>query len=162
MQPHVERVQMKLAFKETSKEVYSVILKDLSSFGSFPFYGIAIIGFLLLNDLAFAKTLFLSLVIVTVVVAAIRLAHFKPRPGQKAKKYGAIYERIDNSSFPSIHAARSVMISFALISKMPVFTPLAALLILAVCLSRLHFKRHDTKDLAVGLIVGYALSLLFF
>ena len=153
---------MKLAVKATLKEVYSVTLKDLSAYGGFPFYGLVILVFLLSGDTRFALTLILSTVLITAIVSAMRLAYFKPRPGVPRKKYTAVYERIDNSSFPSIHAARSVMISFALISKMPVFAPVATLLILAVCLSRLHFKRHDTKDLAAGLLIGYALSLLFF
>ena len=153
---------MKLAVEKTLKEVYSVTLKDLSAYGGFPFYGLIILVFLLIGDANFALTLFVSTIVVTAIVSAIRLVYFKPRPGMPRKKYTAIYERIDNSSFPSIHAARSVMISFALISKMPIFTPIAALLIVAVCLSRLHFRRHDAKDLAVGLLIGYVLSLVFF
>lgn len=152
---------MKLDMEKTSKEIYSVILKDLSAYGGFPFYGIAILVALFLRDYVFAYQLALSLVVVTLIVIAIRFAYFKPRPGQKRKKYTTFYERIDNSSFPSIHAARAVLISAAFMTKLNIM-PIYILLILLVVLSRLHFRRHDTKDITVGLFVGLILGYLFF
>ena len=95
------------------------------------------------------------------IVAAVRLAYFKPRPGQPRKKYTTLYERIDNSSFPSIHAARAVMISFAIYSLAPVLLTVLVLLTVAVLLSRIHFKRHDWKDLLVGIILGIVMGYYF-
>ena len=153
---------MKLESKKMVKEVYSVILKDLGAYGGFPFYGAIILMFLLLKDFAFASRLVISLIAVSLVIIAIRLAYFKPRPGQKKKIYNVLYERIDNSSFPSIHAARSVMITIALFAKFQALLPVLLLLTLIVCLSRLHFKRHDWTDVIVGLVVGLVLGLAFF
>ena len=144
------------------KEIYSVVLKDLGAYGGFPLYGAVILMFLLLNDFAFASRLVVSLVAVSLVIIIIRLAYFKPRPGQKKKIYNVLYERIDKSSFPSIHAARAMIISIALFAKFPVLLPLLVLLTLIVCLSRLHFKRHDWTDVIVGLVIGIALGLVFF
>lgn len=153
---------MKLESKKTFKEIYSVILKDLGAYGGFPFYGLLILLFLLLRDFSFAYTLIISLVVVTIVVIVFRLTYFKPRPGQKKKKHEILYQRVDNSSFPSIHAARAVMLSFALFAKAPVLLPLLVLLTLIVFASRLHFKRHDTADVVVGLLIGGVLGLIFF
>ena len=153
---------MKLDLLDTAKEVYSVILKDLSAYGGFPFYGVVILGALLFRSFDIAYSLAVSLVIVTIVVAAIRLSCFKPRPGMPKKKYSSVYERIDNSSFPSIHAARAVMISMLFYSVMPVLFPLLFALVLAVLLSRIYFKRHDAVDLAVGCAIGLALGYFFF
>lgn len=153
---------MKLAFEKMSKEIYSVILKDLGAYGGFPFYGIVILFFLLLKNFAFTITLIESLVAVSIVVIAVRLAHFKPRPGQKKRKYNILYERIDNSSFPSIHAARAVMLSIALWTKVPVFVPLLVLMTIIVLLSRLHFKRHDWTDITAGAVIGLVLGIIFF
>lgn len=153
---------MKLETKKMFKEIYSVILKDLGAYGGFPFYGVMILLFLLVSDFAFAYNLIVSLVVVTLVVIVFRLVHFKPRPGQKKKKYEILYERVDNSSFPSIHAARAVLISFALFSKATVALPLLVLLTLIVFASRLHFRRHDWTDVIVGLIIGVVLGWLFF
>lgn len=153
---------MKLEAGKTLKEIYSVILKDLGAYGGFPFYGLLILLFSLLRDFAFALDLAVSLVAVSVIVILIRLAHFKPRPGQKKKKYDILYERVDNSSFPSIHAARAVMLSFALFSKASVLLPLLVLLTLIVFASRLHFHRHDWTDVAAGAVIGLVLGWIFF
>ncbi len=153
---------MKLALTKTIKEVYSVVLKDLSSYGGFPFYGIAVLCAIFLELYGFAVDLIISLIAITMIVAAVRLAYFKPRPGQPRKKYTTLYERIDNSSFPSIHAARAVMISFAIYSLAPVLLTVLVLLTVAVLLSRIHFKRHDWKDLLVGIILGIVMGYYFF
>jgi membrane-associated phospholipid phosphatase len=153
---------MKLDFMKTLKEIYSVILKDTSAYGGFPFYGLMILAFVLVGAYGFALNLFLSLVVVTLIVAVARLAYFRPRPGQPRRKYKTLYERIDNSSFPSIHAARAVMISIMFYRIMPVMLPILVLLVVAVLLSRIHFKRHDWKDLAAGIVIGLILSYAFF
>ena len=153
---------MQLKFTKMIREIYSVVLKDLGAYGGFPFYGAIILLFLLLKDSAFVSRLVVSLVAVSLVIIVIRLAYFKPRPGQKKRIYNVLYERIDNSSFPSIHTARAMIISIALFVKFPALLPLLALLTLIVCLSRLHFKRHDWTDVIVGLAVGVALGLIFF
>jgi undecaprenyl-diphosphatase len=153
---------MKLDLEKTSREVYSVILKDLSAYGGFPFYGIVILGAVALDIFDFASSLILSLIVVTAVVACLRLAYFKPRPGMPRKKYSSIYERIDNSSFPSIHAARAVMISMAFYFIAPALLPVLLVLIAAVLLSRIHFKRHDFADLVAGCLLGLVLGYIFF
>jgi len=80
----------------------------------------------------------------------------------KKRRYNLIYEAVDNSSFPSIHAARSVMISIAIYAKAPATFPLLALMVLAVCASRIYFRRHDIIDIFAGLILGFILGFLFF
>jgi len=153
---------MKLDMKNTVKEVYAVILKDCSAYGGFPFYGLMVLASALAGAYAFALNIFISLVVVTIIVAAVRLAWFRPRPGQPRRKYKTLYERIDNSSFPSIHAARAVMMSFMFYRILPVMLPLLVLLVAAVLLSRIHFKRHDWIDLAAGILIGLVLSYVFF
>lgn len=152
---------MQLAIWKTLKEAYAITLKDLSAYGGFPFYGIVVL-MLMLPGSSLAVPVLLSLIAVTLVVSAIRLLYFKSRPGQPKRKYKTIYERIDNSSFPSIHAARAVMLSMFFYSLSPVLWPVYALLTLIVLLSRLHFRRHDLVDLAAGLIIGIALGYFFF
>ncbi|MEK6887342.1 MAG: phosphatase PAP2 family protein [Candidatus Aenigmatarchaeota archaeon] len=153
---------MKFDFRKTAREVFAVIMRDTSAYGGFPFYGMMIIVFFLLGDYSFVYNLIVSLIAVTIVVALVRLAYFKPRPGMKRKTYATLYERIDNSSFPSIHAARAVMISMALFSKFSALLPLLTLMTILVLMTRIYFKRHDAVDLAVGIIIGIALAVFFF
>jgi membrane-associated phospholipid phosphatase len=151
---------MKVDPIKTSKELYSVILKDLSAYGGFPFFGMAILVALILDD-PITYRLAASLVTVTILVILVRFAYFKPRPGKKERTFETFYERIDNSSFPSIHAARAVLISFALMTKLDIL-PVYVLLVIIVVLSRLHFKRHDKKDIAAGLLIGLLLGYVYF
>lgn len=153
---------MQLEFAKMTREIYSVILKDLGGYGGFPFYAAMILLFVLLRDFEFVYRLIVSLVAVSASVAILRLAYFKPRPGQKKKSYSIFYERIDNSSFPSVHTARAVMISIALFTKAPVLLPLLVLMMIIVCASRLHFKRHYLVDVVAGLVIGLILGLVFF
>jgi membrane-associated phospholipid phosphatase len=153
---------MKLDMKNTLKEIYSVILKDTSAYGGFPFYGLMVLSFIMAGAYGIALNLLLSLVAVTLIVAAVRLTWFRPRPGMPRKKYRTIYERIDNSSFPSIHAARAVMISMLFYRFVPIMLPLLVLLVAAVILSRIHFRRHDCLDLLAGIAIGLVLGYLFF
>ncbi|HLD39084.1 MAG TPA: phosphatase PAP2 family protein [archaeon] len=153
---------MKFDFRKTTCEVFAVIMRDTSAYGGFPFYGMMIIAFFLLGELDFTYNLVVSLITVTIVVALVRLAYFKPRPGMKRKTYATLYERIDNSSFPSIHAARAVMISMALFSKFSALLPLLTLMTILVLMTRIYFKRHDATDLTVGVIIGLILGIVFF
>ena len=153
---------MKLDVKSTTEEIARVALKDLSTYGSFIFYALVAAMFLAIGAYAFFEVLVISLVAVTVVVMIIRLAYFKPRPGMKRKTYTVLYDRIDNSSFPSIHVARAVMLSAAFFRMVPTLWPVLLFLTAAVCASRIHFRRHDYTDITAGAIVGAILGWLFF
>ena len=153
---------MELNIKRTAKVIGEISLKDLGSYGSFIFYIVIAALFLLIGDYTIFYSLIVSLAAVTAVVMFFRLSYNKPRPGMKKRRYNLIYEAVDNSSFPSIHAARSVMISIAIYAKAPATFPLLALMVLAVCASRIYFRRHDIIDIFAGLILGFILGFLFF
>ncbi|KHO47365.1 MAG: hypothetical protein QT00_C0002G0015 [archaeon GW2011_AR5] len=153
---------MELRFWKTAAVIGEVCLKDTGAYGSFIFYIAAAAIFLMLGDITFAANLLASLMTVTIIVMFFRLAYRKPRPGMKKKKHKMIYEAIDSSSFPSIHAARAVMISAAIFTKMPFLLPLLALAVLSVCASRIYFRRHDMTDIFAGLALGFILGFVFF
>lgn len=153
---------MKLNAKGTTEEIARVVLKDLGAYGSFIFYLVAAAVFCLAGAYTFSSILIGSLIAVTIVIAVIRLAYFKPRPGMKSKKYNTLYDRIDNSSFPSIHVARAVMLSIAFFVMAPTMLPLLVLLVVAVGASRIYFKRHDMADIMVGAVIGIILGWFFF
>lgn len=153
---------MKLDVKGTTKEIARVALKDLGTYGGFIFYALVAVMFLFIGAYAFFEVLIISLVAVTVVVALVRMVYFKPRPGMKRKKYNMLYERIDNSSFPSIHVARALMLSIAFFRMAPTLWPVLVFLTAAVCTSRIYFKRHDMVDIAVGAAIGLLLGWFFF
>ncbi len=153
---------MKLDAKGTTEEIARVVLKDLGAYGSFIFYLVIAVIFYTAGAYKFSLILIGSLATVTIVVAAIRLVYFKPRPGMKSKKYNVLYERIDNSSFPSIHVARAMMLSIAFFQMAPLMAPPLVLLFIAVCASRIYFKRHDITDITAGAAIGAVLGWVFF
>jgi membrane-associated phospholipid phosphatase len=153
---------MRFDFDRTSREVFSVLLRDVSAYGGIGFYVVAIALFFVMSEFMFASRLVASLLAVTAIVGLTRLAYFKPRPGMKKKSYGTYYERIDNSSFPSIHAARAALISAALFTKLSLLLPLLIVVTFLVCVGRIYFKRHDFIDITAGTALGLALGFLFF
>lgn len=153
---------MELRPKQTTKVILEICLKDLGAYGSFIFYVVAAAAFAILGNYMFFYTLIASLVAITLIVMFFRLSYSKPRPGMKKRKYKLIYEAVDNASFPSIHTARSVMISIAIYTKAPVFLPLLILMVLAVCASRIYFRRHDIADISAGIFLGLVLGGSFF
>lgn len=153
---------MELSPVKTAKVICGVCLKDASAYGGFIFYLIAAGAFAVLGNYQFSYVLIGSLIAVTAIVMFFRLAYNKPRPGRKKIKYKTIYEAVDGSSFPSIHAARAVMISVAFFSRLPALLPVLIIMIILVCASRIYFKRHDMIDITAGIVLGLILGALFF
>lgn len=153
---------MELDIRSTAKTIAEVALKDLGAYGSFIFYAVVAASTLTLGDFMLFSKLAVSLVAVTTVIIFFRLAYRKARPGMKKRAYRTIYETADSSSFPSIHAARATMLSVLIFSKLPAMLPVAAFLLLAVCASRIYFKRHDMIDITAGIVLGLALGWAFF
>jgi membrane-associated phospholipid phosphatase len=141
-------------------KILELFFRDMTSLGGMFLYGLWVIGLGLLGHIDLAKKLFLAFVIVTIITVLIRCVYFKERPKKQA--HSSFLERIDASSFPSIHAARSV--SLALIVGKSVQAPLffAFVLIVAfiVCLSRYYLKKHDTTDIIAGIILGAIVGFL--
>lgn len=153
---------MELDLRSTSKTIAEVALKDLGAYGSFIFYAVVAASALALGDFLMFSKLVVSLVAVTLIIIFFRLSYRKTRPDMKKRAYRTIYETADNSSFPSIHAARATMLSVAIFSKFPLMLPVVAFLLLAVCASRIYFKRHDMIDITAGIVLGLALGWAFF
>ncbi len=153
---------MELDIRGTAETIAEVALKDLGAFGSFIFYAVLAAAFFFLGDFSLFSNLIFSLVAVTLIIAFFRLTYRKTRPGMKKRAYRTIYETADNSSFPSIHAARAAMASIAIFSKFPLLMPVLVFMTFAVCLSRIYFKRHDMTDIIAGLALGSVLGWAFF
>jgi membrane-associated phospholipid phosphatase len=115
---------------------------------------------LVLGRYSLAAQFFLAVTLTWALFFPIRYVMFKPRP--KKVKYHNLVERLDASSFPSLHAARSVMLAMIL-SQIFVQLEVRALLWLfafGVIWSRYHLKKHYIEDLAVGAVIGLVLGYL--
>jgi len=144
--------------KEFIRKLVSEIVTQVSSFGGIVFYSVILATVLFIDITLFLK-LFLGLIIGMIFGIGIKHLFFKDRP--KREKYSSKLEKIDASSFPSIHAIRIFTLSailslyFKNIFLIIIFTFLSLL----VCYSRIQLEKHYFKDVFWGAIIGIIIGL---
>ncbi|MFH0832740.1 MAG: phosphatase PAP2 family protein [Candidatus Aenigmatarchaeota archaeon] len=136
------------------KYFFDAFVRDITVLGSIVFYAILM--------LAFAQTpVFYKLLSGVIVMYAInvplKFVFFKSRPNRM--KYKKFWEKIEASSFPSVHAERAAFLALVFIyAYQNVFlSSLAILLAILVCYSRIYLKKHYWRDIAAGIILGAAI-----
>ncbi|MDP3698692.1 MAG: phosphatase PAP2 family protein [Nanoarchaeota archaeon] len=113
---------------------------------------------LLLILLFFSSPLLIPLIagsgITAGIVILIRIFYFKDRP--KKETYSNFIERIDASSFPSLHAARIVFLAmlFSTHFANQYLTILCTVTAALVSYSRIYLQKHDWIDVAGGAVAG--------
>lgn len=145
-----------------SRVVSEEFIKDISSLGSLAFYLLMILATFLAGEYAISYKLVLSLALIFIATYSIKLFYVKPRPDFRKRKFSSLMERLNESSFPSVHAARITLISMAMYSVFPQFSLLSLLLILLVSFSRIYLKRHYLLDVAAGIIIGFSAGYTIF
>ena len=134
--------------------------RDMTSFGSLWWYFIFMLVFLISEKYAVFKESAMGLVIIYVIVVLIRTFYFKDRP--KKYSYGNYIERLDASSFPSLHSSRATFLAMILIKFFNNIFMSAFLVLLAIIVyySRIRLKKHDFKDVLWGVVVGLIVYLI--
>lgn len=147
------------------------LIYDISSLGGLPFY-LAATGLLVLFTPAamrtgFALALLGALCVCFAITALIRFVWFVPRP--KPVQHHNLIERIDASSFPSLHAMRIAvlctvvtLLTFVTASALTfgIVLALALILTIAVCWARVKRLRHRVIDVIIGAIVGVIVAVI--
>jgi undecaprenyl-diphosphatase len=136
------------------KKIKQIVVEDMSFFGSFVFAGFFC---LLLVFTPYFWLAFFSMVVVHILVILLRFVFPKSRP--KKQKAVSFLERIDASSFPSLHASRISIIAVISWVVSPYFGLLGSCLALGVGISRVLLRKHYVVDVIVGYILGVALTL---
>lgn len=139
--------------------------RDITSLVGLPSIVLIIFGLWTLEKIKVMEEFVLAILICEIVIYTIRYFYFRPRPIGKTEDFASLFEKLDESSFPSVHAARAgvfaVVLSQILPTSAKVLLWIAAVL---VCISRVHLKRHHPSDVIVGgilgLVVGYIVVLL--
>ncbi len=106
----------------------------------------------------FAMQLIAALVIIYIAAVGIRTLYFKDRPSHEPHKN--FFERIDASSFPSIHAARASAVAYLVASWAPETTIIAVLVAILVCASRLYLRKHFVIDILGGIAIGIITAMI--
>ena len=136
-------------------------MEEVTFLGGLLFYLIITFYFLFKNDYDSFKILIIGLFIIYIIAALIRMVYFKERP--KKVSYENFLEKIDASSFPSIHAARIsflfiFMITRVLDSYYWVF--LGLILTILMLSSRIYLKKHYFIDIIGGTFLGLIISVI--
>ena len=141
-------------------KVGTEFFRDLTALGGFTFYGLIMVLCLGLKEYSLFWLLFWGLVIEVAVVVAIRSFYFKKRP--KPQDYHTFIQKLDASSFPSLHTARVVLLWFVFSSFFNNYVVTSVLCIagLLIAYSRIYLQKHDWWDLLGGAVLGVGSYLL--
>jgi len=134
-------------------------IKDYTALGGISLYALFIVIFVASGSYIMAGRLAIALGLIYALVIIIRLVYFKERP--KKRKYKNIIEKVDASSFPSMHTARAAALALILGSEttLPIFIILI-ITALGVGIARILMKRHDWIDVSFGFILGLAVAYI--
>jgi len=135
-------------------------VQAVSGLGTFVFNVILVFIFVLTKNFSVALSLFLSLVFIMFVGFFVKFFFFRPRPDKQ--KFRSLLEKVDASSFPSVHAARAVAVLVILGLFFHSFFWWFFLSVLAflVGLSRIILKRHRLIDVLAGFVLGFLVGFL--
>lgn len=133
---------------------------DISSLGGNPVYISVAVLFWLFGHVNVTYRLAVALILCYAVTTFFRLAIFRERP--QKQKFKNVLERIDASSFPSLHSMRAAVwaLSAAVFFNQPFVWILAAITALSVAAARVLQKRHHLTDAMAGLIAGSAIAFV--
>jgi undecaprenyl-diphosphatase len=140
--------------------LFKDFIEDTSAFGSLSFYLFLIFLFLIIGQIKLGIWLIWGLILSFAVIIIIKLFYFKERP--QKKEYKNFIEKIEASSFPSLHAWRIIMI-FVFLSyyyKSIYFVILLGTIAILVFFSRKYLRKHFWIDIVFGAIFGLIMSLL--
>jgi len=136
------------------------LLQDIKGLAGVPVFGVLIVLSFLLNKFELAKELFVGLIAAHILTILIRALYFRRRPDKE--RYRTFIEKIDASSFPSLHSMRAGVLAAVLGVYFVNFWPVLLFILcaVAVAFSRVLSKRHYASDAVVGLILGFLIGWL--
>ena len=146
------------------KKYITIIFEDVSTFGGLVFYVFLCILFLLMGKIDLTIKLLAGIILLYILVNISRILYFKERPQKQV--YSNFIEKIDASSFPSMHASRVSFLSFVLVQEVKdiYLTILFVIMSILVFYSRIYLKKHYLIDIiggiTIGIIVWYFITLI--
>src|SRR3989344_3302150 len=137
--------------KKTLHKQVHVFFRDVTAMGGLA---ASILLILLFISSPLLIPLIAGSIITAGIVVLIRIFYFKNRP--KKETYRNFWQRIDASSFPSLHTARIVFLAmlFSVHFANRYLTILCFVTAALVAYSRIYLQKHDWIDVAGGLLVG--------
>lgn len=134
------------------------LMQDLTAFGTIYHLVILIAILISFNEQQLAYKLIIGQIIMYLFAVPLKLFLFKNRP--KKIMHKNIIEKIEASSFPSVHTLRIFFVSAVLINffNNVILTVILSFLSLAVAYSRIYLKKHHFIDIIGGAFLGVLLG----
>lgn len=135
-------------------------MRDITALGTVPYHAIFLVFLLLFSRYELFYTVLLGEILIYVISVFLKLAFFKNRPQKMG--HGNVLEKIEASSFPSVHTARIFFVSILLMLRINNLMIAAFLLLLSllVAYSRIYLKKHYFIDVLVGAVLGSILGYI--
>lgn len=142
-----------MKIKTTLELLLEALFRDITALGGLVIYSFLTVLMFFIN-IPLAVTLIIGFFITFIATILIRSIYFKHRP--KKQEYHNFIEKIDASSFPSLHAARITFLFFIFSFYLSniLATSLLFSLSLLIIYSRIYLQKHDVKDIIGGIILG--------
>ncbi len=104
------------------------------------------------NVIEFCAFMAAGILSLAILIFSVKLIVKRRRP---KGEWGKIYRNTDPHSFPSGHAARTILIAVIVFSIAPIWIGLLALLwAFTVSIARVAMRVHYVSDILVGMIIG--------
>ena len=141
---------------EFAKRQKSDFFRDITSFASLWWYFIITLIFLAAGNYDVSSRLLIGLLLTYFIVIITRTFYFKHRPEKYS--YNSYIQKLDASSFPSLHSSRAVFMSLVLAKffNNNILSALLAVLAIIIAYSRIQLRKHDLTDVLAGAAVGAA------
>ena len=142
------------------KDYLGTIFTDITAIGGLFFYCSLLVFLLIFGFYRLSFLLFVGLVVIYFIIYLIRFIYFKERPDKQ--EHSNFLEKLEASSFPSLHAARTgfLFATFVTSSNSISLLIVSGFLYLLVLYSRYYLKKHHFVDLVGGAIIGFFLGVI--
>lgn len=149
---------MDFSARTNLKKIIDMFFLQITELGSLAVI-MALIIIIYFFEKTLSITLFIGIIIITIIATIIKSLFFKARP--KKQKTTSLIERIDASSFPSIHSARITFLTFWITAYSTNWLLKIFLIVLGIIIaySRIYLKKHYLSDVIAGIILGLIVSI---
>ena len=133
------------------------LFRDITALGGLPLYA-AVSGIMLIQFWDLGLLMVYGLIAAYALTAIIRACYYKERP--KPVEHNNFIEKIDASSFPSLHSMRATILAFLLGTMLvhPLQRAILGFCWIAACTSRIELDKHDLKDVIGGVFLGVLIA----
>lgn len=143
------------------KSFLNEFFSEVTLFGLPAFYLLVVLVLFKFN-MVFAPKLFWALIFVEIFCIFIKIIYKKERPIPQPRN--DIFNKIDASSFPSVHSARiSLLATVIYLYNRDLATLIVGLVLtILVGYSRIYLRRHYFVDVLCGVLLGLLTGLIIF